>query len=577
MNFDTLTTTTTTSASPIQPSRLLSAKLRAVRHKRAMVGFVSALAVAVLIVVTGLAVAMMLDWWMDLPRLARAGALLAIVAAASHALWRLWLKPVLAQPNDDSLALLVEKQFPQFRTRLIAAVQLSRPGALDPDTDPDLVRSLIQQTEQLARMLDFTTVIPTQAMTRRVLLAVLAVVVGLGLCTQGGQASADLLRRALLANVPVPRNTSVLCLSGDRRVARGETVHLEARAGGLIPTAGCVTVRDEHGRSRSFTMPAAADDPTRFVLAVQNVQQSFTYTITLNDASTGPHRIEVRPPPVVTSVECQQVYPDYTKLGRVKRSLADLQVLAGSRLELCVTTSRPLRHAAVRLVGLNGETQDGLATAATVPLTVLAADPHQATGSVVVAAAQFQGIAIHLVDDEGLESQNDPVYRLDVTRDKPPVVKITYPDHKVQLVTRRARLLIGMDATDDFAIRSVTVHYKMASVDTSLVQQVELDFRGESPTRLRQRLECDLGELPLPLTEGQIIEYWLEVRDNNDVTGPGISTSEHYWARVVTETEKQADLHARMASCLDNIRDVAHNQHKLNEWLGKLISQQMRP
>ena len=68
-----------------------------------------------------------------------------------------------------------------------------------------------------------------------------------------------------------------------------------------------------------------------------------------------------------------------------------------------------------------------------------------------------------------------------------------------------------------------------------------------------------------------MIEYWLEAEDNNNVTGPGVGTSEHQLARVVSEAEKRADLLNRAGDYLGSISDVAGDQERLNKNLGAII------
>ena len=59
--------------------------------------------------------------------------------------------------------------------------------------------------------------------------------------------------------------------------------------------------------------------------------------------------------------------------------------------------------------------------------------------------------------------------------------------------------------------------------------------------------------------------------DNNDATGPGIGSTEHQMAKVVSEAEKRADLLNRAGDYLGSISDVAADQEKLNRDLGRII------
>lgn len=77
-----------------------------------------------------------------------------------------------------------------------------------------------------------------------------------------------------------------------------------------------------------------------------------------------------------------------------------------------------------------------------------------------------------------------------------------------------------------------------------------------------------------PSLEGSVIEYYIEVQDGNDISGPGIAASEHYSLRVVSKAEKQAELISRMSESFETIRDVSDKQEKAAADLGTLILEQ---
>src|SRR5688500_4222607 len=95
--------------STVSPSRILNAKIDALRRKWLGVAVLTGLAMAVAVGVEALALAMFLDWWLDLPRWIRALMLLAQAGVLGFILWRMVIVPVVGQPSDDELALMVEK------------------------------------------------------------------------------------------------------------------------------------------------------------------------------------------------------------------------------------------------------------------------------------------------------------------------------------------------------------------------------------------------------------------------------------------------------------------------------------
>jgi hypothetical protein len=79
------------------------------------------------------------------------------------------------------------------------------------------------------------------------------------------------------------------------------------------------------------------------------------------------------------------------------------------------------------------------------------------------------------------------------------------------------------------------------------------------------------------LVERTAIEFWVEVRDTNNATGPGVTTTDHYAIKVVSEAEKRAELMSRLDEYLSQLSGVADSQLKLNQALGELIRAKPSP
>jgi hypothetical protein len=354
----------------------------------------------------------------------------------------------------------------------------------------------------------------------------------------------------------------VECLTGNRIVAVGDPVDLEARAHGHIPASGRVRVAYDSGRAQEFSIEPAPGYPARFLRRLDNVQDSFRYLIYLHDGRSGEWVIRAVPRPAVASLECQQIYPAYTQESPVRRAPGDLLLLAGSRLRVKVTANKDIRGGAFHLTGLG----------TTIPLTVDERSRRRLDGEIPIPAAKLTGFSVHLKDLDGLESRDPAVYRIDILPDRPPSVRITYPDRREELVTAQARMLVGFEASDDYAIGRVRLRYRTDRAEGDAGDKaIELDLGGEAPKSIRRRFAWSLAALRPPPSEGGTIEYWLEVLDNNDVTGPGLSATDHFQAKVVDESTKRADLMNRLSDYLTTLTDVARDQEQLSENLGAII------
>jgi hypothetical protein len=551
-------------------STLLTHKLSSVRRKHAAVtgarGLSSLLALAVIL----LALTMLLDYYLDLSRTLRVALLALNIAALATLFLKYVAAPIAFGPDDDEVALMVERAIPDFRTRLIASVQLSRESDA-PHASSQLVRAMVQQTEQLAAPMNFGAVVPTNALGKTAALAALIFLLALAAFLYSADAGKDLLKRAFLSNVPVPRDTRVTTLTEDKTIAIGDPITLRAAADGVIPATGQVRIDYASGRKQTFSIDPTPDDPATFSRTIDNVQESFTYGIKLNDGRSREHAITAVPRPAVTYVELTQEYPPYTKRPNQPRSPGDLSILAGSELVLKLKASKPVTSGAIQLVGLERET----------PLTITGKNKDELTGTFQVPVKLLTGFSIRLTDAHGITSKPGTVYPIDILPDREPAVRITWPDRKEELATQQAKLLFAFEATDDFGLGKVLVRYlvdRQASPETVAKGEekaIELDL-SKLPTdelrRLRRRYDFDLGATVRPIPPiGSVVEYWLEVHDANNVTGPGKATSDRYRARIVTELEKRTDLMNRLNDQLGTIDYVTQDQEKLNENLGALI------
>jgi hypothetical protein len=604
-----------------QMSQILQAKLSSVRRKHVVVALATGVSAALGVALLALAATMLLDYWLTLSFTWRAAFLAVNVALVVCTLLYAGLGPIVFGPDEDEMALMVEDAHPAFRTRLIASVQLSRPNAVPAGASTSLVRAMIAQAESIARPMDFAGVVKTDRLVRIGAITLLIVVLGLAGFAWGGEASRALLQRAFLADVPIPRATRVLHVTGDLLAARGDAIEILALADGVVPSSDDrqkLYIRTDAGRKTEYTLtrinldaqkldqikqllaygtrdPRQTDairarldslktDAPIFGVTIDNAQDSFAYTVRLNDGdSERPHKITVLPRPAVTKIQATQVFPAYTGLGAQPRQLGDLTILQGSRLQLSINTNKPLRRSAAsptdlppNLVHLIGSNKD-------VPLTLAAGDGKQLTGDIDLPPGTT-GFSIDLTDERGLRSKDPAVYRVDLVPDKAPTVRILVPTRKEVLLVREAKHRLVFEAADDYAIGKVTLKYK---VDDGAEQGFPLDLKGQTPKSFTGEHPWQIAQVQppsatRPVLEGSVIEYWIEVEDTRSLPGvanggPNKGASEHYMIRVGTKEEVRAQLAARLADIGSGLRSATEDQEGLAGRVQTLLLERQEP
>ncbi|MEO6785915.1 MAG: hypothetical protein ABI318_07250, partial [Chthoniobacteraceae bacterium] len=388
----------------------LAGHLDRVRRRQGVVALRTGLVMALVALLAWLAIGMPLDWLVELPFAARAALLVCGFGGATALAWRFGIRQWLHQPDDDRVALAIERALPQFRSRFIASVQLAR--AQD-GVSRSLVNALLEETAEVAADAPFDDAVKTDTLRRWVLIAAGATLGAAAVWLAGGRASWPLFQRAWLVNVPVPHMTVIVAFTGDRVIALGDDIRIEVAAAGIIPKSGKLIIESARGRRQEFTLDATPADPVRFSRTLQSVQEGFRYRIELGDNRTGTATVRVRPRPAVATLALEQQWPAYTKLPPVRRQPGNLKLLAGSKLAVRLTATTPLRSATLRLTGV-----DPAKTIRSTPLTANASG--EWTGVAEIPATDVAGMTFHLTDTQGVESRSMAVHRIEVVPDQPP-------------------------------------------------------------------------------------------------------------------------------------------------------------
>ena len=129
---------------------LLQKNINSVRSRLLFVDVATGVSRLLVVLALLMSAGMMLDWGVDLSRDGRGLLLIVYASVASIMVWGGVLRPFFNQPNDDEIALIVERGIPDFRSRLIASLQLSRTVRTGGESS-ELVGALVDETEKFAK------------------------------------------------------------------------------------------------------------------------------------------------------------------------------------------------------------------------------------------------------------------------------------------------------------------------------------------------------------------------------------------------------------------------------------------
>ena len=554
-----------------EPARLqeglgsgLHRKLAAVGRKLVRVEVIRRLAIALSVTVVALVLVLAVDWLADLSMDVR-GAILAGLATLGGLLLCHAVAAFFTQRRDEeSLALMVEHDQPDFRSRLIASVQFVRGKATIPDQGAQaMVERLVQDTESYAAPLALTEAVKTGPLKRALLVLFLLGALAVAGYLAGGGITRDLLKRAFLTDVPVPRATRVVWTSGDFKTGIGDTVTIEAQADGYEPERGTLRTRYASGRKQIVPMEAMENSPGGYAATIENVQESFTYVAAIHDGRSERKAVRALPRPRVMELTGRQSYPDYTNLPPSDHQPGEFLLFPGSRLELIITSSQPLKKGSVRLLG-----RDGI-----VDSEVDGVDPRILHARFTAPDEDLTGFTVELLDAEEMASRDGIVYRVEILSDEPPRVRIAKPSRRRELATPQARVLLAYEAEDRFGIERVALHYAvLVDEKPGVIHQIDLPIAETGAKKVTESFDWDLGDIELLVAVGDEIQFWIEAYDQNADTAAGKSATRIL--KVVTAREKRDDLLSRVGDSLGRVDQATDDQERLNAVLAEWIRAQ---
>ena len=537
--------------------RNLMARIAAVRQKRRFVRTTTGSAFAIAMLVGVFVGETTLDSLVDLPWIARAFAFAGALGGAFFWLWRDAIQPLRKRMSDDAIASMIEHELPSFRTRYIASVQLARTSG--DGASHLLVRALIEQTATMAAELDFRQVVKSVRLKRALRFATTVLAVAVGLAFFGGEATPLLISRALLFNTPLPHKTHILSVTGDRKIGIGEDVKIEVTARGVLPPGGRIIATGSTRASREFALERDPVHTEKYSALLSSPQESFTYYVKLNDATSETYRVQTLLRPAVVDVECEQTYPPYINLRPVTRPTGDLSLLVGSRLKVKVKANVNIGKASLHLEGLNKE----------VPLQIDPKDQTRLSAVIEIPPKDLTGFTVRMMNIEGVSSGESATYRIDLLPDREPSVKITYPTRREELATARASLRVAFEAKDDFGVVKAVLHYV---IDQGEEKAVAFDLGGQKEVK-NQLPPWKLSLVQPRVTMGNVIEFWVAVADGNNLTGPGVGTSEHYQTKIVSDEDKIFDMNRQREETISGVKEVTKTVDVLTKELGEVLNE----
>ncbi|MDG2383584.1 MAG: hypothetical protein P8N76_18065 [Pirellulaceae bacterium] len=485
----------------------------------------------------------------EMPRSARIVLLLLISAGLVYILYRWILRRAFVRFANRSLAILLERQYPELHDALMTTVELS-----EHPTGDELHQSMFVSTvtETLARTegIRLGQVFNRVPLVRNFAAAVIATVSVVLFAVLASQAFATWTSRLLLISDQAwPRRAHIEVLDftdQPLKVAEGTDLTVRVRADATRSTPPpelCVIYYQlssgERGRV-NMSRDGEAQGGYQYYRfdgkPFQGMLDDVSFDVVGFDARVRDRKVDVVKSPSVTKVDMDCVLPKYTgRFDRKQPWRPGTSLPAGSQVQLTVSSSKPLKQVAID--DLNEGTSQ-----------VLDFSPGSETTQFdfeLPKLMQPAALQISLLDVDGISSQQP--YRLTIAtlEDLAPQVDVLLKGIGTA-ITPQARIPLAGEIVDDYGVNRSW--FDISSNESGFGQQIDFlpTQRGRVETVLDLREQANRDNDPWRLQTGTNIVLSIKADDFFDLAeAPNTGQGDEYALDVVTPDELLAILEAR--------------------------------
>jgi hypothetical protein len=285
------------------------------------------------------------------------------------------------------------------------------------------------------------------------------------------------------------------------------------------------------------------------------VQTSFEYYASAENISSEVYKINVINRPVVTNFEIKIIPPAYSKLPeQIQKDNGNITALPGSKINLSLTASRELTNA---FLSFSDSTHIRMNTFSRKAITRF---------SISKDVDYYM-----LVNDVQNNSNINPItYSIKTIADEPPLIEMISPNENIKL-GKESKISLVAKIKDDYGFSKMNLNYRLSASKYRLSTEVYL----QNPITISYQLKEDevyfiWDLLPLVLAEGEVLSYYLEIFDNDIISGPKAARTQIFTITVPSLDELFASAENKQDDAAKDLRETLEEADKLKQEIQKI-------
>ncbi len=483
----------------------------------------------------------------------------AVIALAALLFGYFVVWPIARMPRLNHLAAEIERR-QDLQEMVRAGFEFSRDDAASRKYSPELVKEVIRQALEKLSGLQVRSIFLNRRDVALAPLALAGLAVLLGVALFKPSVVTEAGRRVFAPEevAALPHRPNIYAQPGNVTVLAGSDVTVSGLDLGRtdLPVEIAFNLSNDFWQSEATTRTAgvayadAAFD--RYDYTFHDIRNSTSYRFKVGDYTSPTYTITVVHEPILTDVRVTLTPPAYTgePATTLDQSAGNIQALEGTKVKVEARSNNALR-------------------AAWVQFDEKPKQPAPFTGRDI--AFDFAALAdgryrVLLEDSLGFATRDPLTYTVEVFQDRAPTVDVLEPGEDIAM-PRTQTVDVGFVAADDYGIARASLEWRKVGDESFRVQNLPLaDQRNKREVAVAHRWDLS----GVQLFPGNSIEYFVEVADNNTVTGPGIARSRLFRLTVPTIGEIYDSAREQETARAETMNSAIEDSRKLSEQLDKL-------
>ena len=459
-----------------------------------------------------------------------------------------------------NLAMEIGNKFKDVKDELINSLQLLRSENKKTNYSPQLVESAFKQTYEKIKNVDFTSSLNLDKLKKQNRLTMGAFIICFLFVFLFPGIPGAFSRVINFTKDYTPPQLFTLNVSpGDKQITKSDDVEISVTVNGKKPKKIFLATKNPEQLEFKFKQ-LKPDTSGKYNLIIKSVLSSFNYYAVSGEIKSKIYSIKVLNRPLIKNLNVKIIPPGYAKqTATLQKDNGNITALKGSLIDLKIKSTKAL---ASTVINFNSGKE--------IKMT-----PKGETAEVKFRIMKNDKYRILITDNENIKNKFPIEYEINTLQDEMPEINLLTPVKDVSLSIDN-RLPISVQLNDDFGFSALKIKYTVNSNDTYDIKNKETDIDLLFNKKLNN-LEVDYlwNMIDINLTSNDVLSFFVEVFDNDKVSGPKSARTKTINVRIPSLDELLAGTNNTYNKSVNNLKETLKKAEELQKELQKL-SQNMK-